>query len=85
MNPTTAKEKAQALAAELKQKQRQQDTFKAPTPQHLVKKNYPQKKRVQLVELLLLEQEDLTKERIVDLIIHLHLHLKEREREVEHL
>ena len=43
MNPTTAKEKAQALAAELKQKQRQQDTFKAPTPRP--RKKLPAKKK----------------------------------------
>ena len=44
MNPTTAKEKAQALAAELKQKQQQQDTFKAPTPRPRKKKLSAKKK-----------------------------------------
>ena len=45
MNPTTAKEKAQALAAELKQKQKQQqDTFKAPTPRPRKKKLSAKKK-----------------------------------------
>lgn len=51
MNPTTAKEKAQALAAELKQKQQQkqqpqqQDTFKAPTPRPRPRKKLSAKKK----------------------------------------